>query len=207
MIPQRFIIVPNNFHVNLAHTIQQASGLVSPGIDSSPNLESEAKLEGRKAVGNKGNLEKQATNFNDFLLKPKLETGIAAKTVNLEGKSVAIQRKELVEPNGQTQDWNNRLFSANLTGTDGDRRIDFTLDRIANKITGSFAIHSTGRGNITKGLLNAILPRNSDYSSIKRLVAQEEVHLEVQRQEFLTEAREGAHYPQRKRTRFCQISP
>jgi Domain of unknown function (DUF4157) len=76
-----------------AHTIQQASGLVSPGIDSSSNLESDAKLEGRKAVGNKGNLERQANNFNDFLLKPNLEPGIAPKTMNLEGKSVAVQRE------------------------------------------------------------------------------------------------------------------
>jgi Domain of unknown function (DUF4157)/Bacterial SH3 domain len=56
-----------------AHTIQQASGLVSPGFDSSSGLESDAKLEGQKAVGNRSNLEKQANNFNDYLLKPNLE--------------------------------------------------------------------------------------------------------------------------------------
>jgi Domain of unknown function (DUF4157)/Bacterial SH3 domain len=56
-----------------AHTIQQASGLVSPGVDTSSSLESDAKLEGQKAVGNKTNLERQANNFNDFLLKPNLE--------------------------------------------------------------------------------------------------------------------------------------
>jgi hypothetical protein len=33
-------------------------------------------------------------------------------------------------------------------GSDGDRRVDFTLDRTDNKISGSFAIHGTGRGNI-----------------------------------------------------------
>jgi Domain of unknown function (DUF4157) len=76
-----------------AHTIQQASGLVSAGVDASSSLESEAKLEGQKAVGNKGNLEKQASNFNDFILKPNLEPGVALKTTNLEGKSVAVQRE------------------------------------------------------------------------------------------------------------------
>ncbi len=39
-------------------------------------------------------------------------------------------------------------------GSDGDRRIDFTLDRDGGKITGSFAIHDTGHGNITTGEFN-----------------------------------------------------
>jgi CHAP domain len=44
--------------------------------------------------------------------------------------------------------WIERKFSANLMGSDGDRRIDFTLNRIDNKISGSFAIHGTGHGDI-----------------------------------------------------------
>jgi hypothetical protein len=57
----------------VTHTIQQAQGLVSPGIDSSLSLERDAKLEGQKALSNKGNLEKHVNNFNDFMLKPNLE--------------------------------------------------------------------------------------------------------------------------------------
>jgi Domain of unknown function (DUF4157) len=57
----------------IAHKVQQSLGKVSPGVDASSSLESEAKLEGQKAVGNKGNLEKQANDFNNFMLKPKLE--------------------------------------------------------------------------------------------------------------------------------------
>jgi CHAP domain len=52
------------------------------------------------------------------------------------------------EKPASTTNWNNRTFSATLTGTDGNRRVDFTLDRQDHKITGSFAIHGTGRGNI-----------------------------------------------------------
>jgi Domain of unknown function (DUF4157) len=97
-----------------AHTIQQASGQVSPGIDSSPNLESDAKVEGQKAVGNKGNLERQANSFNDFLLKPKLEparteitstqkvlqnanTGIVQRMVS-SSNGLTIQREESLDP-------------------------------------------------------------------------------------------------------------
>jgi predicted chitinase len=50
--------------------------------------------------------------------------------------------------------WQNRLFSARIMGSEDDRRIDFTLDRDGGKITGSFAIHGTGHGNITKGEFN-----------------------------------------------------
>jgi Domain of unknown function (DUF4157) len=57
-----------------AHTIQQGLGQVSPGIDSSSGLENQAQLEGQKAVGNRSNLERYANNFNDFILKPKLES-------------------------------------------------------------------------------------------------------------------------------------
>ncbi len=53
----------------------------------------------------------------------------------------------LGKPSNATN-WSNRQFSAKLMGSDGDRRIDFTLDRTDQKITGSFAIHGTGRGNI-----------------------------------------------------------
>jgi surface antigen len=44
--------------------------------------------------------------------------------------------------------WIERKFSANLMGSDGDRRIDFTLNRTGNKISGSFAIHGTGNGDV-----------------------------------------------------------
>jgi murein DD-endopeptidase MepM/ murein hydrolase activator NlpD len=84
-------------------------------------------------------------------------TKVRGKRAMLEVKKPsadAVQRKELAESSGKTKDWNNRLFSANLTGTEDNRRVDFTLDRTANKITGSFAIHGTGHGNITKGEFN-----------------------------------------------------
>ncbi len=73
---------------------------------------------------------------------------IGKKTIkNLELKASAVKP---VEPTTDTV-WQNRLFAAKLLGTEGDRRIDFTLDRSSTKISGSFAIHGTGRGNITKG--------------------------------------------------------
>jgi Domain of unknown function (DUF4157) len=82
-----------------AHTIQQASGQVSPGVDSSSSLESDAKLEGQKAVGNKTNLELQVNNFNDFLLKPNLfkqskaDSGQSSQLVQrLRDVKSAIQR-------------------------------------------------------------------------------------------------------------------
>ncbi len=50
--------------------------------------------------------------------------------------------------------WQGRTFSANLAGTDGDRRADFNLNRQGAKITGSFAVHGTGHGTITKGEFN-----------------------------------------------------
>ncbi len=65
----------------------------------------------------------------------------------------AVQRLKTPtqDANSAGSTWQNRLFAANLMGTDGDRRINFTLDRQANKITGSFSIKDTGHGNITKG--------------------------------------------------------
>jgi hypothetical protein len=47
-----------------------------------------------------------------------------------------------------TTNWSERKFSANLMGSSGDRRIDFTLNRTDDKISGSFAIHNTGHGDI-----------------------------------------------------------
>jgi hypothetical protein len=149
----------------VTHTIQQASGQVSPGIDKDQTLETKAQESGAKLSG------KFDPSF-DPNAKPKagssfknLENGSQANSPLLSNQpvihrlrleamqrsSLMVQRKELSEPSGKTKDLNNLLFSANLTGTEDNRRIDFTLDRTANKITGSFAIHGTGRGNITKG--------------------------------------------------------
>jgi murein DD-endopeptidase MepM/ murein hydrolase activator NlpD len=114
----------------IAHVIQQREGKVSAGIDKDPDLEAEAQLEGQNfAAGTK-------VRGKRAMLEVKKPTGDT------------VQRKELAEPSGKTKDWNNRQFSATLTGTDGDRRIDFTLDRQDNKVSGSFAIHGTGRGNV-----------------------------------------------------------
>jgi Domain of unknown function (DUF4157) len=72
----------------VTHTIQQEQGLVSPGVDASSSLEQQAKLEGQKAVGNKGNLEKQANNFNDFLLKPNPENQTPVSRVQADVKNI-----------------------------------------------------------------------------------------------------------------------
>jgi murein DD-endopeptidase MepM/ murein hydrolase activator NlpD len=123
----------------IAHVIQQREGKVSTGIDPDQNLETDAQLEGKNfAAGTK----------------------VRGKRAMLEGKkavsSETVQRKEIADGTGKTKtgDWENRQFSANLMGSEDNRRVDFTLDRNANKITGSFAIHGTGRGNITKGEFN-----------------------------------------------------
>jgi hypothetical protein len=73
---------------------------------------------------------------------------IGKKTIkNLELKNSAAKP---VEPASNTI-WQNRLFAAKLLGSLDDRRVDLILDRSGSKISGSFAIHGTGIGNITKG--------------------------------------------------------
>ena len=59
-----------------------------------------------------------------------------------------LRRDSSTQKPGSETTWNNRKFSANLIGTSGDRRIDFTLNRSGKDISGSFAIHGTGRGDI-----------------------------------------------------------
>jgi hypothetical protein len=120
----------------IAHVIQQREGKVSAGIDKDPSLEAKAQLEGQNFASGTKVRGKRA------MLEPK------------KASTETIQRKELSDSSGTSKDWNNRLFSANLMGSEDNRRVDFTLDRTANKITGSFAIHGTGRGNITKGEFN-----------------------------------------------------
>ncbi len=77
---------------------------------------------------------------------PDSSTSTAPKNTS----SSAVQRLATPAAN-PVSTWQDRLFAANIVGSDGNRRIDFTLDRQAGKISGSFAIHGTGRGNITKG--------------------------------------------------------
>jgi hypothetical protein len=127
---QNHVITSFTFNALSTHVIQQREGKVGSGLDPDPSLEAAAQLEGQNfAAGTK----------------------VRGKRAMLEVKKPsadAVQRKELADSSGTSKDWNNRLFSATLTGTDGDRRIDFTLDRQDNKISGSFAIHGTGRGNV-----------------------------------------------------------
>jgi CHAP domain len=70
------------------------------------------------------------------------DTALLQREIKSTGSTSNSQK-----PSNETT-WSNRKFSANLMGTDGDRRIDFTLNREGKRISGSFAIHGTGRGDI-----------------------------------------------------------
>lgn len=121
----------------VAHVLQQRGGQVSSGIDPDPALEAEARLAGQSFAAGAAPQEKRAP------VQPRTSSQV-------------VQR--LQDNAGLT--WQNRLFAANLAGTTDNRRIDFTLDRADNKITGSFAIHGTGHGLITTGSYNSKSAQN-----------------------------------------------
>ncbi len=74
-----------------AHTIQQATGMVSAGIDSSPSLESAAQIEGQKAVANKSILEQKSNTLKDYMGFPKPLEQIGQLSQPVQRKR-AIQR-------------------------------------------------------------------------------------------------------------------
>jgi surface antigen len=96
--------------------------------------------------------EVKTTSSESIQRKEDTKTSGASPTPAVKSPTATAQTPPQTPSN--SSDWNNRPFSANLMGSEDNRRIDFTLDRNANKITGSFAIHGTGRGNITKGEFN-----------------------------------------------------
>jgi murein DD-endopeptidase MepM/ murein hydrolase activator NlpD len=103
-----------------------------------PKREDQAQIPGQKAT-----------------FTPRTPEQLARSRARFDRNSASLQN--LSKPTGSTlnsekpagaTNWSERKFSANLLGSADNRRIDFTLNRTGNTISGSFAIHGTGNGDI-----------------------------------------------------------
>ena len=136
--------------VNAVNADARVNKFLHPGNSTDPAYHIEVPQTGTAATPLGSSAPTVIPAVNAQAARTPDSTGTTASTA----PNNAVQR--LKTPSATpTTTWQNRPFAANIMGSDGDRRIDFTLNRSGSKITGSFAIHGTAgrgnRGNITKG--------------------------------------------------------